>query len=881
MLSRAALLVLLPSAAFCQLLFEPGEEYENYGREDYKRYGKSIFYRILNPVYDEMGDFVTNGVEIFSLRETHTVYPRPGSRVWKGEYFYKYVNGLVVSHNILGRKYMSIAVGDNIRTKFTPLSLDMANLNGIRCDLDTGPDKFTLVTSRVDRPIFNLDDSKTHNKEIHLPRYATYLLGGHWERRIGTLTVGGTYVNQFRVDSMVGTERNSLKGTLPKDGYPVAYLVLKLADGSEQRKGGARIYDVEIYMDGKRREVPVLVTQHDAKVIDLEYPNGDRGFPKPIPPYVQFIRGDLPTKPFGTFQAEGSKYVLYWFEMPEDLGCRSVEFRVVVSGDYLLSLSEVYVANPLAPKTDPLRRYGATYFYEVAGAKGSPENYNDVEVVRFNYGRQTSNTVAGLHLRLDSKELFVNAEYKRRFDFRQFLNGSGEHFLSTADAFYVNFKRYSRKFSFGGELFYISPFYSTMISVNDLSYATSYLRSIDSPFTDAEMFLKNNTLEFDTVDDNDDKDRFPDKYFLLKKADNNGVFPGQDEDMDGRPDVNENENDIPDYLEPFLLYDVNPQEFDYGDDMNNNGIIDIREDDDKPDYPYDVDSKGYNIFLELEPTEGLKLTLGHYDVRQILAGGRNVVSYLKLDYSKYLPFLADIHLVNFSKRVRDDIKDDVFQFQQGIPSSFNPDPRSRFGVTNIRTVLVEDRLLMKDSFVNTSYMKVRFLGVKGLNFEQSLKVELNRQFLGRSKNDIWRWAYVLKGDYTYRFGRLSISPKFKYMAYRVHDRKDAVVHAHEAYFFPILRVDYTLTPRTKIKFGAQGFPFLKGTYRDFINRFRDYTSQDYIIMLSNISTYRGYELSFNVGYEVRKQMYKDRRRAFEDVDYGFFFLRFIVGVKEI
>lgn len=872
--------LLLPCVALCQLLFEPGEEYENYGREDYKRYGKSIFYRILNPVYDEMGDFVTNGIDIFSLNETHTVYPRPGSRLWKGEYYYKYVNGLVVSHNTLGRTWMSIAVGDNIRTKFTPLSMDMANLNGIRWDLDTGSDKLTLVTSRVDRPIFNLEDSQAHNKEAHLPRYATYLLGGHWERRIGTLTVGASYVNQFRVDNTVGTERNSLKGTLPRKGYPVAYLVVKVADGSEHRKGGARVYEVNIYMDGVPKDLPVWVTEHDAKVIDPRYPNGDRGFPKPIPPYVQFMKEELTKMPPGTFEVEGSRYVLYWFKMPEDLACRSVEFEVLVSGDYLISLSEVYVANPMASEADPLRKYGATYFYEVAGAKGSPERYNDLEVVRFKYGRQTSNTVAGFQIRLDSKELFLNAEYKRRFDFRQFMDGSREHFLSTADAFYINLKRSYERFSVGGEVFYISPFYSTMISVNDLSYAASYLMSIDSPFTEAEMFLKNNTLEFDTVDDNDDKDRFPDRYFLLEKADANGVFPGMDEDMDGRPDVNRNENDIPDYLEPFLLYDVNPQEFDYGEDMNNNGIIDIREDDDKPDYPYDVDSKGYHVFLEMRPTDALDLTLGRYHVRQPMAGGRNSVAYFKLNYSRYFPFLAEVNFVNFAKRVRDDIKDDVFQFQQGILSSFNPDPTSRFGVTSIRTALVEDRLLMRNSFVNTSYLKVKFFGIRNLKLEQSLKVELNRQFLGSSKNDIWRWAYVLKGDYTYRFGRLSLSPKFKYMAYRVYDRKQAVVHTHKTYFFPILRVDYRLTPRTTIKFGAQGFPFLDSMCRDLMNRSRDYDSQDYLAMLSNVFNYRGYELSFNAGYEVKKQRYRDRRRAFEDVDYSCFFLRLILGLKE-
>jgi len=111
----------------------------------------------------------------------------------------------------------------------------------------------------------------------------------------------------------------------------------------------------------------------------------------------------------------------------------------------------------------------------------------------------------------------------------------------------------------------------------------------------------------DTVDDNDDKDIYPDFHLYSSVRDMNGVFPGLDANGDGRPDTNKNENLVPDWAEPFLLYETDPDEYDYGDDFNNNHVIDSREDDDKPDYPYDRDTRGYHWFGSYgsDDTEGI------------------------------------------------------------------------------------------------------------------------------------------------------------------------------------------------------------------------------------------------------------------------------------
>ena len=77
-----------------------------------------------------------------------------------------------------------------------------------------------------------------------------------------------------------------------------------------------------------------------------------------------------------------------------------------------------------------------------------------------------------------------------------------------------------------------------------------------------------------------------------KGYDIDGVLLGQDEDNDGTLEINRNLNDLADYEEPFLMFDVEPNVYVYGLDRNHNDEPDHREDDGEVDYPYDYDQRG-------------------------------------------------------------------------------------------------------------------------------------------------------------------------------------------------------------------------------------------------------------------------------------------------
>ena len=874
------------------LLYSPGNSrYENLGIEGYRRYGRAALTLSTDPMYDHVGNLLmAEGIEIYQLSEERDQRELEGwnppfglTRLDKGEYYGTYLNRLAISNDRYRDWSTTLIFGDRIRTKFTSMTLDLATLNGIRWDLNVRNHSLSFLGSRVDRPVFQ-DLENLQWRAGAGVFYATYLLGGHWESQIGVLNLGASYVNQYRIDSTVSSRKNSLKGVLPGIIQPIEYMAVKISDGYDRDGGGPRVFDVRIYINGKlRRDLVPTITRHDTEVIDLTFPNGDAWFQRGgrfvrhgVPPYVEFFKGRFPLEepgPKGYLEANGTEYLIYWFEIPQDGEIRSISFDALVANDYRIDLSEIFVQSPTASKTDPLQRYATTFWERVTYAEGKPGDMSNLNRIRFKYGRKTSGMLAGLHANIDTKGFLFRTEYVRNFNFFQMPTEkkNGKRHDTYTDMFFLNLRKQFGPFSLGTEYFDVPPDYSTTLSVQDPSYVlfTSlplhpYTGEISAGFPGTY----NNTIEFNTVDDNDDKDRFPDWHFIPSQKDRDQVFPGLDSDRDGRPDTNQNMNNIPDYAEAFFLYHVNPDPWDYGDDLNNNGVMDIRENDVKPDYAYDVDLRGYHLFTEVDPAKNSKVTVGYYNTKQISAGGRNIVTYAKADYSRYLPFLAEVNLINFLKRVRDNIPNDTFQW---VASS-----------TGVGVEFIEDDLLMKNSLVNTSYLYCRFFKFKNVNIEAQVKYELNMQRLRADRrNYVREWSSVLKSDYTWRHDRLTVRPQLKYMAHKLRDTHERVHGIHENFFYPILRMDYEITRQTMFKAGAQGFPFLKARYRNLTNRSLNFDMENYTAMITNLSSYSGYEFSLNIGYQINREKFTDRTRQFEDTDYSLFFIRLILGLRPI
>lgn len=923
----ALLLLAMPVMAPAQLLFRQGEPYVNYAYESYRAYDSILFGRDRTPQFDALGQFVMNGINVFELQEFRSVSPSSGSIIRKPARYGSYLNRLVVADDSYKGVTTRFIIGDRIRAKFTPLTLDLAAMNGMRLDSHFNGGSLVLVTSRVDKPIYEAlqnNDHRIHGSESSefIPRWATYLMGADLRTQLQGLDAGVSWVNQFRTDSLRDLDENSFKGTLPSLGVAPDWVVVRVADQSSDDIVGARVRSAVLYLNGQQflpevgpydKNAPERLTM--TVTLDL-----DRAV---IPPARRDNSNDLVIEqahqapsPEGFYEAEGDQALLLWFKVPSTIPgagalgdpVQRVDVELEVSGDYQIEMSEVFNGASSNP---------ATYFYTAAQSEGRPALGN-FRRVKLRYGRQTGRTLLSAHVNLDVKGWLLHSEIVRNYSYRGYP-GLDRHnidvFGDQTHAWFINARRDFGAFSLGGEAYNIEGEYSTVLNVQDddlrsyfqfLSSPFSYPTNFNEPrladFIDGDRAAPTNTIEFNTVDDNDDKDQYPDSYFLRRTTDletggrfiedPDGVFPGLDADLNGRPDINENNNLVPDYYEPFLLYNVSPDAYEYGEDMNGNGVIDERENDALPDYPYDADRRGYHLFAELPaprvPT--LKLTFGHHRATAPFQGGEARVSYLRGEFHQRYPYLGNVTGIYKAKKIEDDIPDPVFGFGRSAiylePDVLPPvglSTEERLNPLGIQ-VLQADPLLFRDSWVNRLFVRGQFTRVEQLNVEVSSRYDRNRQSSAgeQSENTISDWAFVLRSDYTWQPWRaLSVIPQLKWMTQRRDDDDGTILEINERFFYPILRLEYPISSRTIIKAGAQGFPFLKSSYRNNVSPDVDFDEQVYLVQLNNTSTYVGYEVNVNLGYERRHRRFVDRQRAGQDLDYNRLFLRVIAGLRPL
>jgi len=893
-----------------------------------------------------------DGVRIFDWNEEkinskHTTASEAFSKLYKtneideGEYFNSYLNNLVVLHETQKSFSTRFIAGNEIRVKFSPLTVDMAALNGIRWDMNFQDTNMTFISSRVDMPMWF--SKEYQNESLRTRLRPIYLTGGHVERQFGIFNVAANYVNTYKSDSSQSRSSNSITGTIPHNPSDVKMLIVKVEDGSRLDGGGPHIYDLYPVINGKKRpELLVGITtgtwDRDFSVVrnktvsparDL-YVNKYYMDPKRIPEYTEFAAADAKKLPNNFImkrndissgynpnannivdrfresmtmetnqdylEANGSQYIQFWFEMPDDEDVTDVVFKSLVGNDYKFSISEMYNHN----FTD-----FPTYFNTIKDSPGNVKDMSNLKWLSFRYGRETANMIMGFRINADVKDFQFTAEYNRNMKYRQYMNTKAKKFSTNADAYYINLKKTFGKFSIGTEIFKIHPEYSTTFQNTDPTYDSmnvipestwqDYFHSdislqggSESPSGSGNAFsYMANTMMIDTVDDNDDKDRYPDFHLFSDIKDRNGVFPGMDKNGNDRPDTNENDNLIPDYAEPFLLYGADPDSYDFGDDLNNNGVIDEREDDDRPDYPYEIDSKGYHIFATLGDANSVKTTLGYFNFKNIYGGGKTDVRYGKVEYKKFIPFFAELEMASKLKKVEDTIQDNVFRHERSLSTTLidsfsyvDNQFRTREG---IQSEAFYDPLMYRDSVVSTSYFGAKLFKIPNMTVEMKMKYDLNHQNANsfQKRNDIIERTQILRADYRYYLNKLLITPQVKFMSRKYSSNNRVIRPFHETYFYPIVKVEYPLTQKTTLKAGVQGLPGLNAQVRNLVNPELDYDERHYLIMFTNRSLYQGYDFSLNFGYEINWQEFNGIMRKPYDRTDKILFIRLMVGMEPI
>ena len=818
------------------------ERYENFSLLSYRDYG-AIAAQRENATYDPFGEYLLDGVELLRVEEYRTLAPRRSSQIFRSSRLRGAFRNLVVMRDHYQSWSTRLMIGDALEARFTSLTLNQPRVQGIRWDGSSHKNRFSVVSSRVSSPLREGENDLS---------FATYLFGGHWESQLGdVLTLGGSYINLHLRDSM--QRQGSFKGEFPSDlGATRSYYVI-FSDDSPEDRSGAQVFAVEVWANGVRLDLrpeirrleEVIQPDHVAHVRRngawaVQSMDADRLLAEGT---GRFFKNGIPVGEEIPWTVMGTDLLIFRYEIPNDV--ERLRFRAQVAGDYSIDVGASFPWEGIAGRM-------WSDWHNVARAPGNVRDGSNLRWVDCEYGFLTGLVQYGSNASLHLFGTRFEGEYVENLASRQFPRVSG-HRTESNRAFFAKVLQPLERGEIGGE----------------------YFRMPARLQTEMRMWSEHagEVIDYDLVRDNDDGDVWPDSwehwdpldplYISLKdqvgldperqptrEAEDNlsgnlgnglgfGVYPGLDLDDDSVLDINITQNGTPDYAEPFLMYAVEPDEFVYGDDFNNNGIVDERENDNLPDYPYPLDSRGYHLFGEVRPTGGMSLRAGRYRIRQRAGDGRNQVEYAEFRYAGTRPTGGSLEVNYRIRRVHDDIADPVYRVVVDPLSS------SRSSIE-----IQHDPLLLRDSWVNTLFIEGRHQAVGGVNLIGATKLDVNTR--GDDRLDTGRhiadWYLVGKTDYTHRRGRLSLMPMAKLLLHRRSAPSDLLMDLHTYELFPIIRLDYELGERTVLRAGVQGLPGWPHRLRDLESESSDFEARHYIFVVQNSTNYTGYELSVNMGF---------------------------------
>lgn len=271
-----------------------------------------------------------------------------------------------------------------------------------------------------------------------------------------------------------------------------------------------------------------------------------------------------------------------------------------------------------------------------------------------------------------------------------------------------------------------------------------------------------------SVGDNDDQDRYSDNTPFDPPS---LIIPG---------DLDKNNNGIFDYEDDILLFDVDEDFLDES-DRNNNGIRDEEENDQDPNYEFDVGLQGVRLFMNRKISRQasvVDLDLG-FQVEKNLRLRNTPTStkaFANLVYQKELPHASSLIFENELKFVKDRIPDETWYFAGFLGRQNEQLYRSQpevwemedagdiqfFGVDGGTEVEKrrKDPLLMQNDLINTAKITWEYLGIERMITTARAKVQYDYDF---DKDNQHYEVGIFKSLYRMRPTKsLEISPMFKY-----------------------------------------------------------------------------------------------------------------------
>ena len=193
------------------------ESYTNWGEVDYPR--QIGITSNLRNYYSLMGDPLVYGSESIRWVERRGLGVQryagsSGSQLSErlahgqsGSSFARLFNYVVVGTDGTDDWQSRFIYANEIRTRITPLTLKMSNLNGLRVDVGSENNSFSAIFSRLHAPIYSSGRENDQNIKAK-----ALLWGAHYERHVGFMNFGATFVNAHQHEPMMEQKALSTKG---------------------------------------------------------------------------------------------------------------------------------------------------------------------------------------------------------------------------------------------------------------------------------------------------------------------------------------------------------------------------------------------------------------------------------------------------------------------------------------------------------------------------------------------------------------------------------------------------------------------------------------------------------------------------------------------
>ncbi len=885
-------------------------EYTNLARERYQRYiDRSLEGDYF---YDVYGNLTTKGWLVYDWRQSQPQVSGSSQIVQAGGRYDKWFDRLLISSDRKGEYAVSVLVGDEVSALLTPMIFRKAGFNGVVASLEAGPYRTTALFSRISDPFLGTGDTSTQNMtnlvggrlEVDVTDALTLgfnLVNSHNNNGAFNAGQGNPlkgYLAPEQLSKGITTLVVRLSDDSPEDGKGGAVLVRD---------------EIEITTTLVRQEVfgdTVAMVPRDTVIVGsgigfgsiagLQFLTGEVGVgggkfvdglrtaDGPDAIVLSYLLDVPPTVTDDEQRASVERLTLRSLlqtqvglnreDAQEALSAiKNLRVRLILANDYRVEVTS-------DRQTD---KFGVPQFRPVARAEGNIESGLNQREVVFDYGLPTAATIMGLTAEIRGYhgidvygEINVNTQYRKypglgRDQHRAISGIQGDR---NALGWMVNLSWQGvGPFSLFAEGFGMDDEYTTSVLPLDGSGLPDY-----SP--DATRLL------YEWVDDNDDNDRQPDWHrvregsFVPRRGfdsiEGRGVpdpdlFPGYDENLDFISDFNQNStperpNFFPDYDEPFLRYSSDRPEFLFGIDLNNNGWVERFENDDEPDYPYRRDHFGYNLYGSAEFTPGSKLTLGQLQQDEGKSRRRNHTTYGMFTYERDWSSAGRLRVFDMLRSAKDTIADDLIQWVM------QPVEEGRPTGSSGQMEQIGDPLAAEDTWINTFYTDWQY------------QSSLNWKTLHRFKWETWQQrdadvqvtvdeagdtlsvfdpfgiegrygrensgflGLINKIEYTHRLGNFTISPRFKSeflrqvpFALTKEKQRSWDGIGFFLFEFPILR-------RTRIKAGLEQrfFYNLRGEGDLAGDTSGDFRGTAAAIQLTNVSDYRGYALTTQVGLRI-------------------------------